>query len=80
MMCGHPHRVMMNVQEDRVRRWNETISLYATEIEYSEEVDTQLEEEMDAESTDDTVADGLEIFHVVISQALVLRPIIILNL
>jgi len=27
-MCGHPHRNRVDVREDRVKRWNKTISAY----------------------------------------------------
>lgn len=37
MMCGNPHRVMQNVLEDRVSRWNDTISVYVASISEEEE-------------------------------------------
>ena len=54
-MCGNPHRNMQTVIDDRVRRWNRTISLHIA----SKETEDRRSETLRAKSLLGSVTDGV---------------------
>src|ERR1700709_338779 len=62
-MCGNPHRKRVDVQEDRVKRWNNTISAYiALEVRNKREKAHALKSKKASgmENTEETIAVELD--------------------